>query len=436
MTEVLDASTHPQPSGRIFTVGIPVYNGKSLLRNCLQSVIDSTLPRDRYEIIIADDGSSEPETLAILAEFERTLAADPGFFRVIRLGTNSGGAARPRNRILDQATGEYVFFIDSDDTIGSLALQRIAEAVAKTPTDWVAVNQVPVNGRAPGCVVRQPHVEVRRAKALSTLTVHKVFRREEIERQKLRFDERLPSGQDVAFAFSYILNASRFLMLGGYDYYYLTQHAENQNEPAHLSRRAKTPKARIEKNERILRSMLTALHRSDLPDAERRQIISHTTLPRVLIRQGYLKAIIKAGPVVGTRALRRLAKLLADPLVTGIDPADLEGVTEEHLARIAKADWPGLAYLMGTSGPRRSARFPQAARLAKRGRRLVDVASGRTRHRRIVTELKALRRSVEEIAEAQRRLEENLQAEFQLRDMLTAGDSMDTESAMTPRTSD
>ena len=157
---------------------------------------------------------------------------------------------------------------------------------------------------------------------------------------------------------------------------------------------------------------------------------------RVLIRQGYLKAIIKAGPVVGTRALRRLAKLLADPLVTGIDPADLEGVTEEHLARIAKADWAGLAYLMGTSGPRRSARFPQAARLAKRGRRLVDVASGRTRHRRIVTELKALRRSVEEISEAQRRLEENLQAEFQLRDMLTAGDSMDTESAMTPRTSD
>ena len=138
-----------------------------------------------------------------------------------------------------------------------------------------------------------------RAKALTTLTVHKVFRRAEIERQQLRFDEGLPSGQDVSFAFSYILNAERFLMLGGYDYYYLTQHADNPNEPAHLSRRAKTPKALIERNERILRSMLTALRTSNLPESERRKIIGQITLPRVLMRQGYLKAIVKAGPVAG-----------------------------------------------------------------------------------------------------------------------------------------
>ena len=192
MGEVLDAATHPQPSGRLFTVGIPVFNGKSLLRNCLQSVINSTLPRDRFEIVIADDGSSEPETLAILGEFEKSLAADPGFFRVISLGSNSGGAARPRNRILDEATGEYVFFVDSDDTIGNLALERIAEAVAVTPADWIALNQAPVNGRATVARVREPHAEVPRVQALATLTVHKVFRRAEIERQQLRFDEGLP----------------------------------------------------------------------------------------------------------------------------------------------------------------------------------------------------------------------------------------------------
>ena len=151
----------PQPSERLFTVGIPVFNGKSLLRNCLQSVINSTFPRHRFEIVIADDGSTEPETLAILGEFEKSLAADPGFFRVISLGTNSGGAARPRNRILDEATGEYIFFVDSDDTIGNQALERIAEAVAATPADWVAVHQVPVNGRA--AVAQDPPVTRRGA---------------------------------------------------------------------------------------------------------------------------------------------------------------------------------------------------------------------------------------------------------------------------------
>ena len=381
MWEVLDAAMRPQTSGRLLTVGIPVFNGRSLLRNCLQSVINSTLSRDRFEIVVADDGSSEPETLAILGEFEKSLAAEPGFFRVISLGRNSGGAARPRNRILDEAAGEYVFFIDSDDTIGDLALERIAEAVAATPADWIAVNQVPVNGRAGLCRVRQPHAEVPRAKALATLTVHKVFRRAEIERQQLRFDEGLPSGQDVSFAFSYILNASRFLMLGAYDYYYLTQHGDNPDEPAHLSRRAKTPEALIEKNERILRSMLTALRESTLPESERREIISQVTLPRVLMRQGYLKAIVEAGPVTGTRALRRLSGVLADPVVAGLDPAELKGVTGKHLAMIARSDWTGLACLMVTAGPDPQSRLGLATRWVTWGRRLVDRVSGRLRRR-------------------------------------------------------
>lgn len=382
MGEVLDAATRPQSSERLFTVGIPVYNGRTLFRNCLESVISSTLPRDRFEIVIADDGSTEPETLAILEEFERSLAADPGFFRVIWMGTNSGGAARPRNRILDEAAGEYVFFLDSDDTIGNEALERIAEALAATPADWVAIHQVPVNGRGAVARIRQAHAEVPRAKALSTLTVHKVFRRAEIERQQLRFDEGLPSGQDVSFAFSYILNATRFLMLGGYDYYFLTQHAGDPNEPAHLSRRAKTPEALIEKNERILRSMLTALRKCDLPDSEQREIIAHVCLPRVLIRQRYLKAIVKAGPVAGSRALRRLAKLLADPLVAELDPARLDGVTPEHLAVIAKSDWTGLARLMGHAALRSKPGVRIAVRLIRRWRRFVDLAIGRDGQRR------------------------------------------------------
>ena len=362
MGDVLEAAGHPQPSGRLFTVGIPVFNGKTLLRNCLQSVINSTLPRSCFEILIADDGSTEPETLGILREFERDLAADPGFFRVISLGHNSGGAARPRNHILDEATGEYVFFIDSDDTIGDQALERIAQALATTPADWIAVNQVPVNGRGALCVVSRPHAEVSRIKALTTLTVHKVFRRAEIERQGLRFDEGLPSGQDVSFAFSYIVNAERFLMLGGYDYYYLIEHADNENEPVHLSRRAKTATALIEKNERILRSMLTTLRTSNVPESERRKILGKIVLPRVLIPQGHLKAIVRAGPIRGARALRRLSKLLADPLFAGLDPAEVKGVTEEELATIARSEWFRLAYLLARAGTHR----PRGLRLATR----------------------------------------------------------------------
>jgi glycosyltransferase involved in cell wall biosynthesis len=92
MVDVLGADSHPRPPGRLLTVGVPVFNGKGLLRNCLRSVVDSTLPPDRFELLVVDDGSSEPETLAILAELEKELAWEPGFFRLLSLGTNSGGA--------------------------------------------------------------------------------------------------------------------------------------------------------------------------------------------------------------------------------------------------------------------------------------------------------------------------------------------------------
>lgn len=432
MGAVLSETAHPRPSGRLLTVGIPVFNGKALLRNCLQSVISSTLPHDRFEIVIADDGSSEPETLAILSEFEQSLAVDPGFFRVISSRTNSGGAARPRNQILDVATGEYVFFLDSDDSIGDEALERVAKAVARTPADWVAVNQVPVNGRGALFAVGPPHAEVPRARALMTLTVHKVFRRAEIERQGLRFDEKLPSGQDVSFAFAYILNAASFLVLGGYDYYYLTEHADDPNEPVHLSRRANTARARIKKNERILRSMLTALGTSTLPEPEKRTILGQVTLPRILLLEGYLEAIVKAGPTRGKRALRRLAGLFADPLVAGLDPAGLKGVTGEQLAVIGSADWIGLTRLVNVAIPQPPAWVGSAARWVRRGRRVVDLASSPRRFRRTVSELaqrprsrpprSQRRRSMAGTPDAQHPLQADLKPELPPQSMVGANE--------------
>jgi Methyltransferase domain len=179
-------------------------------------------------------------------------------------------------------------------------------------------------------------------------------------------------------------------------------------EPALLSRRANRPEALIDKNEQILRSMLTIIRKSSLRESERREIISKVTLPRVLLRQGHLGAIVKAGPVAGTRALRRLSKLLADPLVADLDPAGphLESPAAPHLQSLA-------------------------ARWVTRARRFVDAAS-RPKQGRVASELALLRRSVEDMRKEQRRLEANLQAEFQLRDMLSASESSKPKAAITP----
>ena len=404
MPEVRDPGPDAGLGSRLITVGIPVFNGKSLLRNCLHSVVSSTLSPHLFEIIIADDGSTEAETLAILDDYKKRTDDRPGLFRVLTTSTNSGGAARPRNRILDAATGDYVFFVDADDIIGDQALERIAEVVARDPADWIAVNQVASNGRAAVCAIGRVQSDVPRLQALSTLTVHKVFRRGEIERQQLRFDEALPSGQDLSFAFSYILNAQRFLMLGGYDYYYLTQHVGDPSEPDHLSKRAKSPQALLTRGERILRSMLQAASESELPEQELRSILARRVLPRMLLHEKLLSSIIKLGPEAGPRALEPLSELLDVPLVAGLDPAGVAGLTRKHLDVVLARDWAGLRRLVAPAGQDTAA----AGTWRVRAKRVLDDTSGRTRHQELLGEIRLLRRSVEELRKEQRKLKADL----------------------------
>lgn len=281
------------------------------------------------------------------------------------------------------------------------------------PADWVALHQVMVNGRGAGATVSQDEVEVPRQRALSTLTVHKVFRRAEIERQGLRFDEGLPSGQDIAFAFSYIVNASRFLMLGNYAYYYLTQHSGNPDEPVHLSRTARTAEALIAKNHRILASMLGDLGRSTLTDREKTRILREVVLPRVLLRQRYLTSIADSEPEAGERALRDLAALLADPVVALVRPDSLtKGLRPEHLDAVRRVDLPALREALAEvpPPPPPKAVVTRAERWRGRGRRLVDVSRGLLGHRQVAAELATLRHALTELEAAQRRLEAEVQA--------------------------
>lgn len=89
------------------SVIIPVFNGARYLRECLDSVCRQTL-RD-LEIICVDDGSTD-DSLEILNSY----AAKDSRIHIYSLPENKGAAAA-RNHGMDQATGEYLGFVDCDD---------------------------------------------------------------------------------------------------------------------------------------------------------------------------------------------------------------------------------------------------------------------------------------------------------------------------------
>ena len=88
------------------TIIIPVYNVERYLPMCLESIVQQHL--SDYEVIMVDDGSTDGSG-AICDEFAEHYPE----FRVIHNG--NGGVAAARNRGIEEAKGEYILFLDSDD---------------------------------------------------------------------------------------------------------------------------------------------------------------------------------------------------------------------------------------------------------------------------------------------------------------------------------
>jgi glycosyltransferase involved in cell wall biosynthesis len=89
-----------------FSVIIPVYNRAKTVGPTLQSVRGQTF-RD-FECIVVDDGSADGEVLRAVVEG----LADPRFRYVRR---DNGGESAARNTGIDEAKGEFIAFLDSDD---------------------------------------------------------------------------------------------------------------------------------------------------------------------------------------------------------------------------------------------------------------------------------------------------------------------------------
>lgn len=103
------------------TVIIPVFNTEEFLPECIESVINQTY--ENIEIIIVDDASTDNSN-RIINEYSKMDER----IKIISF-TERKGVGAARNFGLRQSTGEYVYFLDSDDFIESATLQKLIENI-------------------------------------------------------------------------------------------------------------------------------------------------------------------------------------------------------------------------------------------------------------------------------------------------------------------
>ena len=111
-----------------FSIIIPVYNVAEYLQTCIDSVLANNC--SDCEIILVDDGATDGLCPAICDE---NAAKHPELIRVIHQENKGLGGAR--NTGIAAARGEYLFFVDSDDTIAKHALDTLAAAIDESHAD-------------------------------------------------------------------------------------------------------------------------------------------------------------------------------------------------------------------------------------------------------------------------------------------------------------
>lgn len=127
----------------IVSVVVPAYNTELFIRSCIESV----LANDDVELILVDDGSTD-NTLSIMKEYE-----DRENVTVIRMEHAGLGAAR--NKGISEASGDHIWFVDSDDVIDRGSISRIITKGEETGADVMCLDIVPfadnasLNGKLP-----------------------------------------------------------------------------------------------------------------------------------------------------------------------------------------------------------------------------------------------------------------------------------------------
>ncbi|MBQ3277513.1 MAG: glycosyltransferase [Oscillospiraceae bacterium] len=195
---------------------VPVFRTEAFLRRCVDSILSQTF-RD-WELLLIDDGSDDGAP-AICDEYT---TADS---RIRVIHKPNGGLSSARNTGLDDARGEYVTFIDSDDFVAPEFLETLLMLAESYGADVSRVDYREVYSRTPKPDERHPEELVftgsQVEKAFLYLNVDSVC--VSLYKREMLGDLRFPLGktsEDIPFNFTVFRKAKKVVYLPRVLYYY------------------------------------------------------------------------------------------------------------------------------------------------------------------------------------------------------------------------
>lgn len=179
----------------LVSVIIPVFNGSKYIKEAISSVIAQTY--DEFEILVIDDGSSD-DTAEIIKNY---MSLDSRIRYIYKV---NGGVSSARNRGLEEARGEYISFLDYDDSYEPEFIQKchqkIVEQQAEYCVCWAKINEFdkikyykPIKTKYELIDFMKFKVKIR----INGILLQRSF----IEKFEILFNEKMSQGEDHYFLY-------------------------------------------------------------------------------------------------------------------------------------------------------------------------------------------------------------------------------------------
>ena len=181
------------------SVIIPIYGVEKYIEQCVKSVINQTYKN--IEILLIDDGSKDKSGLIIdeLAKLDS---------RIKVVHKKNEGVSAARNTGLDLASGEYVVFVDGDDFIDDEYIEYMLNAIESTKADmvfsydWHKDNGIKMDYKANNqyqIIICEKAIEEMYLNKIGVAVWNKIYKRDVIEKNKLRFHEEFWFAEGMTF---------------------------------------------------------------------------------------------------------------------------------------------------------------------------------------------------------------------------------------------
>jgi len=208
------------------SVIVPVYNSEKYLTKALESIAAQTVA-DSMQIILVDDGSTDASP-AICDEFA---SKHPDTVVIHR---ENGGVSAARNTGIKKASGEYIGFVDADDTVAPDYFEKLLTAAKDNNCDMAFNTQTftfddksrTFSGWYPAGTVLE-HSEIIDSYARRMLCDSaqnsvgiKIFRRSIINESGIEFPVGVKIGEDKRFVLEFLKVCARAVCIGDCGYFY------------------------------------------------------------------------------------------------------------------------------------------------------------------------------------------------------------------------